>query len=65
MDSQLLFGQTWQGFTRWCYTPNIMALGLVVPDKIVLVFPIYAYVIHVSICMGPFLTPAAYFEQTR
>ena len=33
LDQVLSFEQMWKKSTRWCYIPNIKALGLVVSEK--------------------------------
>ena len=60
------FEQNWQRFTRWCYIPNIKALGLALLDK-----KMFSYFPYISICKtcdpraGPFLVPGVEFEQVR
>ena len=43
--SWLIFEQTWSRSTRWCYTPYIKALGLVVSDK-----KIFSCFPYISLC---------------
>ena len=65
LASGLLFEQTWQRSTRWCYIPNIKALGLVVSDKKIFShFPYISYVKHLTPGAEPFLAPGLLFEQT-